>query len=65
MDTAKKTRLLFWVTCPTCNHVKGVEPRVVMQYLERILRDRKEHVNSMKELLDSAQADLQPKKRAH
>lgn len=30
-------QLKFWITCPDCKHVFGVEPRAVVQYLNRVL----------------------------
>ena len=30
-------QLKFWITCPACRHVFGVEPRAVVQYLNRVL----------------------------
>jgi hypothetical protein len=53
-----KNQLLFWVRCPKCNQVTGVEPRFVMKYLERVYRDRKEQVSNLSDLLQSAQDDL-------
>ena len=30
-------QLKFWITCPDCKHVFGVEPRAIVQYLNRVL----------------------------
>ena len=29
--------LKFWMTCPDCKHPFGVEPRAILQYLNRVL----------------------------
>ena len=30
-------QLKFWITCPNCKHPFGVEPRAILQYLNRVL----------------------------
>lgn len=32
--------LKFWITCPNCKHPFGVEPRAILQYLNRVLDAR-------------------------
>lgn len=30
-------QLKFWITCPDCKRPFGVEPRAILQYLNRVL----------------------------
>jgi len=30
-------QLKFWITCPNCKQAFGVEPRSILQYLNRVL----------------------------
>lgn len=30
-------QLKFWITCPNCKTAFGVEPRYILQYLNRVL----------------------------
>ncbi len=32
--------LKFWITCPDCKQPFGVEPRAILQYLNRVLDAR-------------------------
>lgn len=32
--------LKFWMTCPNCKQAFGVEPRAILQYLNRVLDAR-------------------------
>ena len=32
--------LKFWITCPSCKQPFGVEPRAILQYLNRVLDAR-------------------------
>ena len=33
-------QLKFWITCPNCKQAFGVEPRSILQYLNRVLDAR-------------------------
>lgn len=52
----------FWITCPKCKQKFGVSPAMVMKYFERILGEHKNELEGIKEVLESAQAQLTEKK---
>ena len=33
-------QLKFWITCPNCKQAFGVEPRYILQYLNRVIDAR-------------------------
>jgi hypothetical protein len=33
-------QLKFWITCPNCKQAFGVEPRSILQYLNRVIDTR-------------------------
>jgi hypothetical protein len=48
----------FWVRCPHCKQTAGISPRFVLQYLKRIMDQRKRRLAAAEELLVDVQKDL-------
>jgi len=56
-----KELLKFWITCPDCKKKFGVEPKLVMKYIGRVIDQHKRKVGTIEEVLESAQAQIEQK----
>lgn len=59
-----KELMKFWVTCPKCKQKFGVEPKVVMKYLERVIDQHKHDLGAIEEILELAQSQIDQEKSA-
>lgn len=57
-----KELMKFWITCPKCKHKFGIEPRIIMKYLERVMDKTGKKIDALADLLESAQAEIEEKK---
>ena len=49
----------FWVRCPKCGERFGIAPKWVLKYIERVTRETGTRIETLAELLESAQATVE------
>ncbi len=57
-----KTKMMFFVSCPSCKRKFGVEPRFIMMYLSRVIARYKERFGRISEMLQAAQEDVRARR---
>lgn len=50
-----KEKMKFWIACPKCGQKFGVEPKLVMKYIGRVIDRHKHDISGIEEVLEAAQ----------
>lgn len=56
-----KEKNMFFASCPACHHKFGIQPKYITMYLNRVIENFKSRFETMAEMLESTQSELEKK----